>query len=474
MSSTLLEKARALHADIDISERLAVDKLKNPPPTHRDKIYEQHRVKQLVGSILECGERLNEIYDDKQGVRKAEIAGMAGMSALSIFYDRLKDIKELHKRSGVEEFVTESMPVESEAPVMFSGPEGYGRYLALETFHLKSMNLSQFDRSLDYLNYLRTFYKFDHIHSSSKSPAYKAYLSELFDYLRDFLQRVQPLLDVPAELARSEEEFESKYPRGEIPGWPAQEVSVEQNPLFCQACQRLFAKDTVFRAHLSGAKHQTAEKKRKQFESGTSAEARLRHDTARLEHLINNLREILSDTLESTISYVQKKQASTYEERLADIEDMENEQAPIFHDEIDDDDAAAGSDDEEKPLYNPKNLPLGWDGKPIPYWLWKLHGLGVEFRCEICGNQSYWGQRNFDRHFQEWRHQHGMKCLKIPNSRQFQDITKIEDAYALFEKLKREGQMKEWNPDKNEEVEDQDGNVYSKKMYTDLKRQGLL
>ena len=26
---------------------------------------------------------------------------------------------------------------------------------------------------------------------------------------------------------------------------------------------------------------------------------------------------------------------------------------------------------QEKPIYNPLNLPLGWDGKPIPYWLYK-------------------------------------------------------------------------------------------------------
>jgi len=24
---------------------------------------------------------------------------------------------------------------------------------------------------------------------------------------------------------------------------------------------------------------------------------------------------------------------------------------------------------------NPLNIPLGYDGKPIPYWLYKLHGL---------------------------------------------------------------------------------------------------
>jgi hypothetical protein len=37
-------------------------------------------------------------------------------------------------------------------------------------------------------------------------------------------------------------------------------------------------------------------------------------------------------------------------------------------------------------VYNPLKLPLGWDGKPIPYWLYKLHGLNMEFKCEICGN----------------------------------------------------------------------------------------
>ena len=34
----------------------------------------------------------------------------------------------------------------------------------------------------------------------------------------------------------------------------------------------------------------------------------------------------------------------------------------------------------------PLKLPLGWDGKAIPYWLYKLHGLNQEFKCEICGD----------------------------------------------------------------------------------------
>ena len=81
-------------------------------------------------------------------------------------------------------------------------------------------------------------------------------------------------------------------------------------------------------------------------------------------------------------------------------------------DDDDDDD-----DDDDGPLYNPLNLPLGWDGKPIPYWLYKLHGLGQEFKCEICGNATYFGRRAFDKHFQEWQHNYGMRCLGIPNVR---------------------------------------------------------
>ena len=43
---------------------------------------------------------------------------------------------------------------------------------------------------------------------------------------------------------------------------------------------------------------------------------------------------------------------------------------------------------------------------------------------------SYWGRRSYERHFTEWRHSYGMKCLKIPNSVHFRDITSIADALA--------------------------------------------
>lgn len=50
----------------------------------------------------------------------------------------------------------------------------------------------------------------------------------------------------------------------------------------------------------------------------------------------------------------------------------------------------------------------------------------------------------------------------------------VQDARALWEKIQERHGVNKWRPDLEEEYEDQDGNVYNKKTYTDLRRQGLL
>ena len=133
------------------------------------------------------------------------------------------------------------------------------------------------------------------------------------------------------------------------------------------------------------------------------------------------------------------------------------------------------SDDDGDALKsNPKNLPIGWDGKPIPYWLYKLHGLGKEFKCEICGEASYWGIKAFQKHFQEWRHSYGMKCLRIPNTVHFANVTSIEEALKLQKKIISQNYDTAFKPDYEEEFEDPDGNVMNRRTYIDMKRQGLL
>lgn len=67
-----------------------------------------------------------------------------------------------------------------------------------------------------------------------------------------------------------------------------------------------------------------------------------------------------------------------------------------------------------------------------------------------------------------------MKCLKIPNTIHFKEITSINDALALHQKLVMESEQTKFKADVDEEFEDTEGNIMNKKTHFDLKRQGLL
>jgi len=49
-----------------------------------------------------------------------------------------------------------------------------------------------------------------------------------------------------------------------------------------------------------------------------------------------------------------------------------------------------------------------------------------------------------------------------------------QEAKALWEKIQARQGVNKWRPDLEEEYEDQEGNIYNKKTYTDLQRQGLI
>jgi splicing factor 3A subunit 3 len=200
--------------------------------------------------------------------------------------------------------------------------------------------------------------------------------------------------------------------------------------------------------------------KSKRGKAGKIKDIEKQKEIAILEAQIYRLTEILSEQRQATKENVQRKQARTAGEREESDEEVSESESE--------------EEQETDVIYNPKNLPLGWDGKPIPYWLYKLHGLNITYTCEICGNATYKGPKAFQRHFAEWRHAHGMRCLGIPNTAHFANVTQIEDALALWQKLKDEKHKEKFQPANEEEYEDTQGNVVNKKTYEDLKRQGLL
>lgn len=208
--------------------------------------------------------------------------------------------------------------------------------------------------------------------------------------------------------------------------------------------------------------------------TATGAKNERRVDLARREVLVTALLDQLRVTLEATIRRTERRQTQTLNEREKELEQewygAEVSLAPKKKTDDSDDE----EDDDDAPIYNPKNVPLDWDGKPIPYWLFKLHGLNHYYECEICGGESYRGRRNFELHFADQKHALGMKSLGIPNTKHFHGVTKIDDARDLWKSLQGKLEKEQFDGSREEEYEDSHGNVMSRKTYEDLGRQGLL
>lgn len=509
MSSTLLEVTRASHEEIERLERVIVKDLQTEPATNKDRLYQSHRVRNVIERIIDTTHRLVDIYEDKDGARKDEIAALGGQTATgsnmySAFYDRLKEIREYHRRNLGARVVDTSDEYEQllkhEQPITFSGEEGHGRYLDLHVLHGEYINL-KFGEPIEYTAYLEVFSKPQLIPRKQKSTRqYMEYLEKLLEYLVYFFQRTQPLQDIEKIFSKLVGEFEEQWTNGKFEGWgndyqengsaPMDHTVIDLDyyntveELKEVGPDRLKEALAALGLKSGGTIQQRAERlfltkhtplenlDKNHFAKGTQGSRqnggialpqvnRDAKDVAFMEAKLRKLCDLMEETIVLTKENVEKKQAQTYGEREAEREE-EEEQAELE------------SDDEDQQIYNPLKLPMGWDGKPIPYWLYKLHGLGQEFKCEICGNHSYWGRRAYERHFKEWRHQHGMRCLGIPNTKNFNEITSIEEAKQLWERIQEKQGVNKWRPDLEEEYEDQEGNIYNKKTYTDLQRQGLI
>eukprot|EP01018_Ginkgo_biloba_P003226 Gb_06863 [translate_table: standard] len=509
MSSTLLDVTRGAHEEVERLERLVVKDLQREPATNKERLYQSHRVRNMIDNIMLTTDKLIEIYEDKDHARKDEIAslggqGASGQNVFSAFYDRLKEIREYHRRHPIARVVDALDDPEEllkeEPRVEFSGEEAFGRYLDMHELYNEYVN-SKFGQLIDYSAFLEEFPQTHNVPRNHKlTRQYKEYLANLLDYFISFFQRTQPLQDLDKIFLKVEAEFEERWVNGMVHGWEDKGLGNGQ-PSIIQESIGLDYYSTVdelvelgpeklkqalgaLGLKTGGTVQQRAERlfltkftpldelDRKHFAKGSwpstkrtdeeiSQQVNASKEVALMEVKMQRLCELLHETLEETKANVEKKQALTYEEMEAEREEEDIQ-------------TESESDEDDQQVYNPLKLPMGWDGKPIPYWLYKLHGLGQEFKCEICGNHSYWGRRAFERHFKEWRHQHGMRCLGIPNTKNFNEITSIKEAKVLWEKIQERQGLNKWRPDLEEEYEDQEGNIYNKKTYTDLQRQGLI
>ena len=119
------------------------------------------------------------------------------------------------------------------------------------------------------------------------------------------------------------------------------------------------------------------------------------------------------------------------------------------------------------------NQELDWQGNPIATWLSKLHGLKVKLVCDIC-NKTYRGPQVFEEHFHGSLHTHYLAKLGIPqNTKHFSNVSNPVEAKALWARLQKDSGAGIWRSEA-EEFEDEEGHVFTKGTFEDMKRQGLL
>ncbi|KAI9818237.1 MAG: hypothetical protein M1832_004453 [Thelocarpon impressellum] len=499
----LLEDQRFLHEDLERLEQGISDRVAEDPRQLRDRLNRDHQISGFLTRIQEQSKRLIDIYNDADGLRRQEVQAISTGDPFDEFYKQLDEIKDFHRRypnepvENLERAYRKKGPGEgdlsaAEIDTMFTGEEAYGRFLDLTTLHEDYLNLPGVKR-LSYLQYLDVFDVFTTPtlpvrRVDRTTEQYFNYVGRLASYLEDFLKRTRPLEDLDKFFTSIDADFEKAWDAQDIPGWGSEAtVTGPARPptggeggegVWCADCEREFKNDNVYKNHLAGKKHLRAAEARQAREQNpgstesTGMNARQKASALRLKERAVAEREFRAKRLAAAMQSlksdtrvnVERKQGMTERERQMEL-DM------LFADSVEgattgpgggDEDSDSDSDDK---IYNPLKLPLAWDGKPIPYWLYKLHGLGVEFSCEICGNFVYMGRRAFDKHFNEARHIYGLKCLGITNTTLFREITGIEDALKLWDKIQRDKKKEKASTDNVVQMEDAEGNVMPEKVY---------
>ena len=460
----------------------------------------------MLDRVHDQTKRLKDIFDGADGARQKDIQAISTGDPFAEFYKRLNSAKEFHRKypnepvDNLEKSYRRQGPADDPMGVsidtMFNSEESYGRFFDLMSFHNEYINLPVFlgsgHRRPNYLQYLDTFDVFvppqcPLQRKDKLNDGYFKYVTELASYLEAFMRKTKPLEDLPKLFNAFDREFEEAWEKQEVEGWKEQQgsqTSPEGHSIWCVVCQKEFTNPNTYEHHIGSKKHiknAAAREAQANGDGGAKGNADLIADSIKLkekaiaerEYRIQKLANAMQSQRSDTKHNVERKQGMTETERQEELETMRS------RDMNDEEDALVqpgeeGSDNEEDKIYNPLRLPLAWDGKPIPYWLYKLHGLGNEFHCEICGNFTYMGRRAWEKHFNETRHIYGLKCLGVVNTGLFRDITTIAEATRLNDQILAKQKKEQELEDNVVEMEDGYGNVMPEKVYIDLQKQGLL
>ena len=439
---------------------------------------------------------------------------------LKLLDERLQTLRAYHARHGghkrqradleAASILSHKQVVALQNETLFSSAEVLGKYLDLQQLNAAQdwWRVAADGSAWQYTDFLKRLAQQLDWPEATKlrhRKPYRRFLVQLQEYLQSFLQRTTPLLDVSQKVIEPAlEQFHATWRQsgGIPPAWqaiPAQAVWAEESTTtdaatkpsidlskYATADELATAVDgDQLKAELArlglkcGGTVQDRAKRLFWLKSTPldelpdklkKAKKERRIDLARLEATVLALLHQVRPILEATIRRSERQLGQTIAEREREIQEEWYGSATAPTENKNDD----SDNDSDAPIYNPKNVPLDWDGKPMPYWLFKLHGLNHYYPCEICGGERYRGRRNFELHFADPKHTAAMKSLGIPNTKHFHGVTQIADAVKLWETLNAKVEQEHFDDAQEEEYEDSHGNVLSRSTYEDLARQGLL
>ncbi|TBU10089.1 DUF3449 domain-containing protein [Hamiltosporidium tvaerminnensis] len=332
----------------------------------------------------------------------------------TVVYDFYEDIEWLKsKKEKIKIFNEIENKISDKLENIFSNEERYGRCVDLKSIFEKYRSIMKFTEYKEFLE--------DFLCVEKYNFSYFSYLKELNEYLKSFCSRAKIRKNKKIENKKQENENESIENK-------KQEIELRDffdSRTFCEGCNRIIMTKMVC-FHIKSKRH---------MKNISCNLLNIKYEEIyKLEKEIKIFTKILKDEIELSKSLC----------NVIEIESISNE-------EISDTKKFAVEKNEE-----------------IPSWLKKYYGLDITFRCEICKNKKIRGRKEFFKHFKQPEHLENLKTHNIEYCDLFYGIT----TFSGIEYMKTRIFL-----DQNifiEEVEDEEGNVYDKKTFEDLKKMGII
>lgn len=466
MQSGVLERIRQLQADVELHRREIVKQLLVPAKNYRHSLLVDHFILHKTRQIATKSAELLTLYDDDD-YRHAASVNLAPQDALREFDAQIARLREYH-RSHPQPPVRQALdePSFTDGYVVFDAAERHGRCLALQPHYSRyitfindsgartaaadssgggasGVRVARVDVLLDYEDFVVKIVDVMQSTPCARKIAalrtWADFVLSLLKYLEEFFNKVRPLQKARVALMIKETaaDFTAAWDAGVVAGW-----------------------DAAIAKSVPEAKR-----------------------VALAEQFVERYITLLPDVLQKTREFTLRQRTKTVEEIEMELEEEEeqlhreyaaalseyNRAAGIVDESVNATAAAGGGEDgeadgEDETHFNKKNFPLDAEGKPIPVWLYHLHGLHLKKTCEICMH-TYYGEVAFVNHFRELRHTKGLQRLGIPeNTDDFTLLSTREAALQKFAQIRDRAAGSKYvsRPDE-EQNQDAVGNVYTRR-----------